>query len=138
MTRRQRRRLYFVLALLAGGAGATALGLAALQDNVLFFYSPSEVYAKHPAPGTAFRIGGVVAPHSVRRGPGTLVRFVIADGHTAIAVRYSGELPALFAEGQGVVAVGRLDGRGGFVADQVLAKHDEKYMPPDSAKALKR
>ncbi len=138
MNVRKRRRLYFVLALLAAGAGAAGLSVAALKDNVLYFYGPSDVYAKHVAPGVAFRIGGIVAPKSLHKGPGALVRFVVGDGRATVPVRYTGDLPALFREGQGVVAVGSLDGTETFVASQVLAKHDEKYMPPEVVDALKR
>jgi len=138
MNIRKRRRLYFVLALLAGGAGAAGLAVAALQDNVLYFYSPSDVYTKHVAPGVAFRIGGLVENHSVKKGPGTAVRFVVTDGKTSVPVVFVGELPALFREGQGVVAMGSLEPSGTFEAKQVLAKHDEKYMPPEVVDALKR
>jgi cytochrome c-type biogenesis protein CcmE len=138
MNARKRRRLAFVLALLAGGTGAAALSIAALQDNVLYFYGPSEVYAKHVTPGVAFRIGGIVESGSLHKGPGALVRFRVGDGRTAVPVRYEGLPPALFREGQGVVAIGKLNGAGTFEADQVLAKHDEKYMPPEVADALKR
>jgi cytochrome c-type biogenesis protein CcmE len=138
MNARKRRRLYFVLALLAGGTGAAALSIAALKDNVLYFYGPSDVYAKHVAPGVAFRIGGIVATGSVKKGPGALVRFSVGDGRSIVPVRFTGDLPALFREGQGVVAIGNLDRGGTFEASEVLAKHDEKYMPPEVADALKR
>jgi cytochrome c-type biogenesis protein CcmE len=137
MTARKRRRIAFVLALLLGGAAAAALTVTALKDNVLYFYSPSDVAAKHPAPGTAFRIGGLVEPGSVQKANGT-IGFAVTDGKAAVKVFYRGATPALFAEGQGVVAAGRLDASGRFVADQVLARHDEKYMPPEVADALKR
>lgn len=138
MNARKRRRLAFVLALLAGGAGAAVLSIAALKDNVLYFYGPSEVYAKHVTPGVAFRVGGLVEAGSLQKGPGALVRFKVGDGRSTVPVRYEGELPALFREGQGVVAIGKLDGAGTFEASQVLAKHDEKYMPPEVVDALKR
>ncbi len=138
MNARKRRRLYFVLALFAGGAGAAGLAVIALQDNVLYFYSPSDVTAKHVEPGTAFRIGGLVEEKSVVKGPGTALRFVVTDGKARIPVVFHGDVPALFREGQGVVAIGRLDASGSFEADQVLARHDEKYMPPEVADALKR
>jgi cytochrome c-type biogenesis protein CcmE len=138
MTLRQRRRFLFVLSLLIGGAGAAALALYALQDNVLYFYSPSDVTAKHVAAGVAFRIGGIVEKNSVRKGPGAQLRFAVSDGKASIPMTYRGDLPALFAEGGGVVAVGRLTPSGSFEASQVLAKHDEKYMPPEVADALKR
>lgn len=138
MNIRKRRRLYFVLSLLLGGAAAAGLAIAALQDNVLYFYSPSDVYAKHVTPGVAFRIGGLVEAKSVKKGPGPAIRFVVTDGRAAVPVTYTGDLPALFREGQGVVAIGRLAGGGTFEASQVLAKHDEKYMPPEVVDALKR
>ncbi len=135
---RKRRRLYFVLSLLVGGASAAGLAIAALQDNVLYFYSPSDVYAKHVTPGIAFRIGGLVEKKSVKKGPGTEIHFVVTDGRMTVPVTYTGDLPALFREGQGVVAIGQLGGGGTFEASQVLAKHDEKYMPPEVVDALKR
>jgi len=138
MNARKRRRLYFVLALLAGGAGAAGLAIAALQDNVLYFYSPSDIYSKHMEPGVAFRVGGLVKMHSVKKGPGTALRFVVTDGRATVPVVYHGDVPALFHEGQGVVAIGSLEPSGTFKADQVLARHDEKYMPPEVADALKR
>ena len=138
MNVRKRRRLYFVLSLLVGGAAAAGLAIAALQDNVLYFYSPSDVYAKHVAPGVAFRIGGLVEKKSVKKGPGPIVHFVVTDGRATVPVTYTGGLPGLFREGQGVVAIGRLGEHGTFEANQVLAKHDEKYMPPEVVDALKR
>jgi cytochrome c-type biogenesis protein CcmE len=138
MNARKRRRLYFVLALAAGGAGAAGLAIAALQDNVLYFYSPSDVYAKHVAPGIAFRVGGLVEKKSVKHGANAEIQFVVTDGAARIPVSFRGDLPALFREGQGVVAIGSLDGSGRFQASQVLAKHDEKYMPPEVVDALKR
>ncbi len=138
MNARKRRRLYFVIALLAGGAGAAGLAVAALQDNVLYFYSPSDVYAKHVTPGVAFRIGGLVEKKSVKKGPGATIRFTVTDGRAVVPVTYTGDLPALFREGQGVVAIGRLAPSGTFEANQILAKHDEKYMPPEVVDALKR
>lgn len=138
MNLRQRRRFYFVIALLAAGAGATALTLYALSQNIQYFYSPSEVYAHRPAPGTAFRLGGMVVKGSLVKGPGTAIHFVVSDGRSRISVHYIGVLPVLFAEGSGVVAGGRLSPSGIFEADQVLAKHDAKYMPADLAGALKQ
>ncbi len=138
MTPKKRRRLAFAIALVAAGAGAAALALFALKDNVLYFYSPSDVAAKHVAPGVAFRIGGLVAPHSVSHGAGAAVNFTVTDGKRSVPVSYRGVLPALFAEGQGVVALGALDGGGTFTASEVLAKHDERYMPPEVVDALKR
>jgi cytochrome c-type biogenesis protein CcmE len=138
MNPRKRRRLYFALALVAGGAGAAALVVAALQDSVLYFYSPSDVLAKHVAPGVAFRIGGLVEKHSFRKIHGTQIRFTVTDGKAQVPVTFDGVLPALFRENQGVVAMGSLTPSGTFEAEQVLAKHDEKYMPPEVVDALKR
>jgi len=138
MTPKKRRRLAFALALVVAGAGAAALVIFALKDNVLYFYSPSDVAAKHIAAGTAFRIGGLVETKSVHHAGGAEMRFVITDGKTRMPVRFAGVLPALFREGQGVVALGRLDPSGTFAAEEVLAKHDERYMPPEVVDALKR
>ena len=138
MTAKQRRRIAFVVALLLARAGAAALVLFALKDNVLYFYSPSDVAAKHIAAGVAFRIGGLVEQHSVRHGAGADINFRVTDGKAAIPVTYHGVLPALFREGQGVVALGALNDGGTFAATEVLAKHDERYMPPEVVDALKR
>ncbi len=138
MNARKKRRLYFVLAVLVAGAGGAALVITALKDNVLYFYSPSDVAAKHVAPGIAFRIGGLVEAGSLKHGGGAEVAFTVTDGKTNVPVKYEGVLPALFREGQGVVAMGALNPSGTFDATQVLAKHDERYMPPEVVDALKR
>ena len=138
MNARKRRRMAFVAALILGGVGAAALVVGALKDNVLYFYSPSDVFSRHVTPGVAFRIGGLVEKHSFHKGSGTEIHFVVTDGRKSVPVDYSGDLPSLFREGQGVVAIGRMTPSGMFVADQVLAKHDEKYMPPEVVDALKR
>jgi cytochrome c-type biogenesis protein CcmE len=135
---RKQRRIAFAAALVVAGAGAAALIVGALKDNVLYFYSPSDVAARHVAPGVAFRIGGLVEQASVRHGAGAEVHFVVTDGKSAVPVSFTGVLPALFREGQGVVASGALNGAGTFTASEVLAKHDEKYMPPEVVDALKR
>jgi len=136
MTRKQKR-----MAVIATGMGilAVAVGLVlfALEDTIVFFYGPSEVAAKTIGPGQRFRLGGLVAEGSVVRGEGKTVRFVVTDMKTTLPVTYTGILPDLFREGQGVVAEGRLDAMGTFEADSVLAKHDENYMPPEVAKVLK-
>ena len=142
MTRKRRRLLALVVGLALIGA-ATAMVLAAFRDNLVFFYSPSDLAAKATAPGFApgrrIRIGGLVEEHSLKReADGRSVGFRITDGKTDIAVTYDGALPDLFREGQGVVAEGRLGQGGVFVATSVLAKHDEKYMPPEVADALKK
>ena len=138
MTEKKRRRLYFAIALVVAGIGGAVLVVAALKDNVLYFYSPSDISAKHVPPHVAFRIGGLVEKGSLKRGPGADVRFVVTDGKARVTVRYSGALPDLFREGQGVVALGALEDGGTFTASQVLAKHDERYMPPEVVDALKR
>ena len=138
MTPRKRRRLAFAIALVIASAGGAALVIAALKDNVLYFYSPSDVAAKDVRPGIAFHIGGLVAQGSVKHGPGGRVQFVVTDGRAQVPVIYSGALPDLFREGQGVVAAGMLDPTGVFAASEVLAKHDERYMPPEVVDALKR
>lgn len=138
MSPRKRRRLWFVAALLAASAGGTALVLSALKDNVVYFYSPSDLAAKSVEPGVALRIGGLVAQGSVTRGPGAEVHFVVTDGRKQIPVTYIGVLPDLFREGQGVVAAGTLESGGVFAASEILAKHDERYMPPEVVDALKR
>lgn len=138
MTPKKRRRLYFAIAIVVAGAGTAALVLTALRDNVLYFYSPSDVASRHVAPGISFRVGGLVEKGSLTRGPGTDVRFIVTDGRKAVPVEYSGALPDLFREGQGVVAMGALDAGGVFRASEVLAKHDERYMPAEVVDALKR
>jgi cytochrome c-type biogenesis protein CcmE len=136
MTRKQRRLLVVVIGLALLG-GATAMVLAAFSDNLVFFYSPSELAAKPLATGQRIRIGGLVETHSVAHEGGR-VAFRVTDGKTDMAVTYDGALPDLFREGQGVVAEGRLSAGGIFVASTVLAKHDERYMPPEVVDALKK
>jgi cytochrome c-type biogenesis protein CcmE len=134
---RKRRRLYGVLAgLSALGVGA-ALVLTAFQDNLVFFYSPSDILTKQVPTERRIRIGGLVEPQSVVRN-GLTTEFRVTDTVNALKVTYTGLLPDLFREGQGVVANGRLTAGGTFAADEVLAKHDEKYMPPEVAAALKQ
>lgn len=137
MTRKGRRLLLIgsglsVLALAAG------LVLFALRDTIVFFQSPSEISQNAVAPGTRIRLGGLVKPGSIERPGGQTVRFAVTDGNAEIAVTYTGLLPDLFREGQGVVAEGVVQGGGAFKADSVLAKHDEKYMPREVADALKK
>jgi len=116
---------------------ATALVLTAFRDNIVFFYSPSDIQTKHVAPGQRIRIGGLVEAKSVVR-EGNTTEFVVTDKAHDLKVRYTGLLPDLFREGQGVVANGKLGPGGIFIADEVLAKHDEKYMPPEVVDALKK
>lgn len=136
MTGRRKRLLLLAVALLALG-GAAALVLSAFQKNLVFFYSPAQVAAGEAPHSRSFRIGGMVEPGSVRReADGLSVSFAVTDYAKTIQVRYKGIVPDLFREGKGVVAQGRLQGGGLFVADEVLAKHDENYMPPEAAQAV--
>ncbi|HZL32001.1 MAG TPA: cytochrome c maturation protein CcmE [Pseudolabrys sp.] len=137
MTRKQRR-----LILIGGSLGvlavAAALVLSALKDSIVFFNSPSDIAEKHIGPGTRIRIGGLVETGSLKRGDNLNISFKVTDGAHDIAVRYQGIVPDLFREGQGVVAEGKLEPDGSFVADTVLAKHDERYMPKEVVDALKK
>ena len=137
MTRRQRR--IAALALLAiGVSAAAALTLTAFRKNLMNFYTPTDLAVHAVAPGTRLKLGGLVERGSVRKsGEGLRVDFVLADCEHKVGVRYEGVLPDLFREGQGVVANGVLDADGTFIAEEVLAKHDENYVPPQVAKSLK-
>jgi cytochrome c-type biogenesis protein CcmE len=128
-----------VLGIVAGVGIAGALALSAFRSNVTFFFDPTAVAAGQVKNGQHFRLGGMVTKGSVQRTPGSLeVHFVVTDFKHDVPVTYSGVLPDLFREGTGVVAHGQMNGNGTFVADEVLAKHDEKYMPPEVARSLKR
>ncbi len=136
---RKRRRLIYVLAGLVLLAGAAAIVLSVLSDNLVFFYSPTDLVTKDVPTGRRLRIGGLVADHSVRRAAdGKSVTFDITDKAHQVAVTYTGALPDLFREGQGVVVEGVREPNGTIVASNVLAKHDERYMPPEVVDALKR
>ncbi len=136
MTRKQ-KRLSVILAGLGVLGIAIGLVLYALSDTIVFFYTPSEITEKGVKAGQRFRLGGLVEQGSVRKGEGTSVSFSVTDTIRTLPVIYAGQLPDLFREGQGVVAEGKLDAGGTFVADTVLAKHDENYMPKDVADRLK-
>ncbi|MBI3710636.1 MAG: cytochrome c maturation protein CcmE [Proteobacteria bacterium] len=136
---RKRRRLYLLGLFLLGLGTATALALAAFRDNLVFFYSPSDLARLAVAGDRAVRIGGLVEQGSVERRAGSIeIRFRVTDLQNTLPVVYAGILPDLFREGQGIVAQGRLGPDGVFRASEVLAKHDENYMPPEVAAALKR
>lgn len=137
MTRKRRRLTVLLLALLSLGT-ATALVLTAFDDNLVFFYSPSQLGNSGLPPDRLVRIGGLVVEDSLERGPGSRVAFRVTDTAAEVPVVYEGLLPDLFREGQGVVAQGRLQADGSFRAVEVLAKHDENYMPPEVAEAIKR
>ena len=136
---RKRKRLYVVLGGMTILGLAAALVLSAFEDNLVFFYSPTDLGTKEIAADRRFRLGGLVEEASVERSSdGRTTNFRVTDLVQSEAVTYRGMLPDLFREGQGVVAEGRLDSNGVFVATQVLAKHDENYMPPEVAEALRK
>ncbi|MGB5346400.1 MAG: cytochrome c maturation protein CcmE [Woeseia sp.] len=138
MKPRQQRMLAVGLAV-AGVVVATLLTLRAFQDNMMFYVDISDAIAGEVPAGRNFRVGGLVVEDSVRRLPGELeLQFDLTDLNGELTVRYAGILPDLFREGQGIIAHGRMNGSGEFVADEVLAKHDENYMPPEVADALKK
>jgi len=137
MKSRTQRKLFMVL-VLAGLAVAGFLTYRALQENLLYFFSPSQVAAGE-APKRTFRIGGMVVAGSLKREPGTLnVSFVVTDLVHSVPVKYDRILPDLFREGAGAVVVGRLNDHGEFIGEEVIAKHDENYMPPEVADALEK
>ena len=133
----RQKRLAIIVGIVAAVGVAAALVLNAFQSNLVFFYSPSQVAAKEAPVGRTFRLGGLVKTGSVQRD-GVQVNFQVTDTVQTIPVRYQGILPDLFKEGKGVVAQGQVGNDGVFVAREVLAKHDENYMPPEAADALKR
>jgi len=137
MNRRSRRKV-LIFAIVFGVALATVLGLTAFEENLLYFYSPTQVKAGEAPQAHSFRVGGLVVAGSVKRQPDTLkITFDVTDNTETMSVQYTGILPDLFREGQGIVAMGNLQPDGRFVAQEVLAKHDENYMPPEVADALK-
>ena len=131
------KRAAIVVGVLAAVGVAVALVLNAFNSNLVFFYTPTQIEAKEAPQGRTFRVGGMVEKGSVQRD-GVTVRFVVTDTAKSVAVRYDGVLPDLFKEGKGVVAQGQLGADGVFVAREVLAKHDENYMPPEAADAVQR
>lgn len=131
------KRLIFVGLAIVGVGAASALALSALNSNIAYFFSPSQVMANEAPPDHVFRLGGLVTPGTVaRQEDGLTVRFDVTDNAQTVTVAYTGILPDLFSEGQGVVTKGRLGTDGVFYADEVLAKHDEEYMPPEVADTL--
>ena len=136
MNKRSRRKV-LIFAIVFGVSVATVLGLTAFEENLLYFYSPTQVKAGEAPDTHAFRVGGLVVDGSVHREPDSLtIQFDVSDNAESMTIEYTGILPDLFREGQGIVAMGRLNADGRFVADEVLAKHDENYMPPEVAAAL--
>jgi cytochrome c-type biogenesis protein CcmE len=133
----RRQRLIIVLLMILGAGGAVGLAAYALRQNINLFYPPAEIVDGHVPVGKKIRAGGMVIKGSLKRSPDSLlVTFVITDFKADVTVQYTGILPDLFAEGQGVVANGMLDANGVFQASEVLAKHDEKYMPPELKQTL--
>jgi len=136
MTRKQ-QRLYAVLLILLGITVSVALALTALRSKVTYFYTPSDIAIEKPASDRPFRLGGMVETGSLTKD-GLKTNFTITDYKASTKVRYEGIVPSLFREGQGVIATGHLNADGTFTADQLLAKHDENYMPPEVKRALER
>lgn len=138
MTRTRQRRLLLIVSLLVGLSGALLLTLTAFRGNLLYFHQPSEVVAGKVPAHERIRLGGLVAPGSVRhRDASMAVQFQVADCKARVPVRFHGVLPDLFRPGQGVIVYGTLDGQGRLIADRVLAKHDARYMSPETASALR-
>ncbi len=134
----RRNRLLLILLMIAGVATAASFALKAFNENLMYFFSTTEVAEGKVPQGAKFRLGGMVVKGSVERPDnGMMVRFVLTDYHKQVTVEYTGILPDLFREGQGIVANGRMNDNGVFIADEVLAKHDENYMPPEVADSLK-
>jgi len=137
MTPTRKKRLTVVLLILLGVGIAAAIAMTALKENLLYFVAPTDVLAKKMPAGRQFRLGGLVKDGSVNRKRNSLeITFVVTDGKAEVNVIFNDILPDLFREGQGIIAIGALDDQGVFIADEVLAKHDEKYMPPEVADAL--
>jgi cytochrome c-type biogenesis protein CcmE len=139
MMKPARKQRLILIALMVIGAGiATAFALKSFNDNLMYFFSTTDVVAGKAPQDALFRLGGMVVKGSVARpGEDLMVRFKLTDFNKEVTVEYTGILPDLFREGQGIVAHGRLNGQGVFVAEEVLAKHDENYMPPEVAGSLK-
>lgn len=139
MTPTRKRRLMAVVVIITGVGIAAVVAIKSLNENMLFFVSPTDVEAQSLPAGKRFRLGGLVAGGSLSRASDSLaVEFVVTDGAESVVVRYDGILPDLFREGQGIIAIGELSADGHFEAAEVLAKHDENYMPPEVADALEK
>lgn len=135
----RKKRLFIVLAIVAGVGIAVALALSALQQNINLFYTPTQIANGEAPLDTRIRAGGLVEKGSVKRSSDSLqTDFVVTDGAAQLTIRFHGILPDLFREGQGIVAMGSVDGDGMLIADEVLAKHDENYMPPEVKQALEQ
>ncbi len=138
MTPARKKRLALILLMVAGVATGLGFALKSLDENIMFFFTPSEVAEGRAPQNKLFRMGGMVVEGSVSRpGEGLTVQFDLTDNAREVTVRYTGILPDLFREGQGIIANGRIGDDGAFIAQEVLAKHDENYMPPEVAAAMK-
>jgi cytochrome c-type biogenesis protein CcmE len=138
MTPARKKRLGLIVLMITGIAVGVGFALKSLDENIMFFFTPTEVAEGKAPHGRLFRIGGMVVNGSVSRpGEGLTVQFGLTDNEKIVTVRYTGILPDLFREGQGIIANGELDQNGAFIAQEVLAKHDENYMPPEVAEAMK-
>ncbi|MDH3386335.1 MAG: cytochrome c maturation protein CcmE [Gammaproteobacteria bacterium] len=138
MTPARKKRLALIALMVAGVAIGVGFALKSLDENIMFFFTPTEVMSGKAPANKLFRIGGMVVDGSVNRpGDGLTVKFDLTDNERQVTVRYAGILPDLFREGQGIIANGKLDEKGEFVAQEVLAKHDENYMPPELAGMMK-
>ena len=139
MTPARKKRLALVTLMVTGVGIGVYFALQALNQNIMFFFTPTQVFAGEAPKNKLFRVGGMVVDGSVSRpGDGLTVQFDLTDNERQVTVRYAGILPDLFREGQGIIANGKLDERGDFIAEEVLAKHDENYMPPEVADALEK
>ncbi len=139
MTPARKKRLALIFLMVIGVSIGVGFALNALNDNIMFFFSPADIAAGKAPANKDFRVGGMVVKGSVKRpGEGLTVVFDLTDNQSTVEVKYTGILPDLFREGQGIIANGRLDDKGEFVAKEVLAKHDENYMPPEVADAMKK
>jgi cytochrome c-type biogenesis protein CcmE len=135
----RRKRILLVLGILAGVGIAAALAMQAFRTNIMYYFDPTQVAAGEVKPGKLFQLGGMVEVGSVKRQTGSLeINFIVTDFQHKLPVRYTGVLPDLFKENSGVVAHGRLDSTGVFIADEIVAKHDENYMPPAMKRSLER
>ena len=135
----RKRRLILIMVMVSGIAVATGFGLVAFNQNLMFFFTPSDVQAGKAPADRLFRMGGMVVDGSVKKSATNVdVAFDITDNEKTVTVKYSGILPDLFREGQGIITMGKLNSKGEFIAEEVLAKHDENYMPPEVAATMKK
>lgn len=139
MTPARKKRLSLIVLMIIGIAIGVGFALQSLNENIMFFFSPADIEAGKAPPNKDFRVGGIVVDGSVSRpGEGLTVEFDVTDNQSVVKIMYTGILPDLFREGQGIIANGRLNPEGHFIAQEVLAKHDENYMPPEVMEAMKK